>query len=141
MTSLYDEKEIDRKRTKPDTDDQAERHADLFNQGHVFGMIGSHRLEGTPETVADMHRCDDHRDDIKDNIDGIIKCPGYDFINSCSGFINKMKIYKVKNYECQKNNTRIGHGSGAEASSPGTFVYRISLRPCLQVLIKKGGAC
>ena len=123
MTSLHNEKEIDRKCTKPDTDDQAERHTDLSDQGHVFGMIGSHRLEGTPESVAHMHGCDDHSHNINDNIDGIIKGPGYELINGGSGFINKMKIYKVKNYKCQKYNTRIGHGSGAEASSPGTFVH------------------
>ena len=96
MTSLHNEKKIDRKRTKSDTDDQAERHTDLSDQGHVFGMIGAHRLEGAPESVADMHGCDDHRDDINDDIDGIIKGPGYDLINCCSGFINKMKINKVK---------------------------------------------
>ena len=43
---------------------------------------------------------------------------GYERIDGGFGFINKMKIYKVKNYERQKYNTRIGHGSSNTVTKP-----------------------
>jgi len=31
-------------------------------------MVGANCLEGTPQTMADMHGCDNHGQDIDDNI-------------------------------------------------------------------------
>jgi hypothetical protein len=43
-----------------DADHQSEYQTGHSNRRHVFGVIGPKRLEGTPKTVADMNRCNDH---------------------------------------------------------------------------------
>src|SRR5208282_1849241 len=119
-----------------DPDDHRKDDAQLFNEGHVLGMVGPHRLKGAPETVPDMKGDDDHGEEVKYQISLV----GEDFNGNLkdgpAGLIHQMvgEIAQVDPDEAQDQQAGIGHGLRAESAAAAALIHGVPDRPGAAIL-------